>query len=139
MAWQCQDNASLGDDGCVIGKVDDETAASASGAMQRVWVKRVCDDKGSTDRVECLGRPCTYTIVKCATGVCGAPAGSTGSGISWSQALAPTIEKARAVGWNQETANLASPDRIFMVTKGRTDILPKDISTFNRVLIAVQE
>ena len=93
-------------------------------AMRRVCVKRVCNDKGSTNRVACLGRPCTYAIVKCTTGVCGAPAGTTGSGMSWLQALALAIEKACAVGWNQETADLVAPDRKNTIQHCRTKGLP---------------
>ncbi len=58
---------------CYAGMVRDEreteTACSASDVMQPVSKKMVCNDKGGTNRVGCLCRPCAYAIVKRTTGV----------------------------------------------------------------------
>ena len=41
-----------------------------------------------------------------------APAGAAGPGMPWSQALALAVKQgARAVGWDQDTADLDTPDR----------------------------
>jgi hypothetical protein len=77
---------------------------------------KICDDNGGTNRVGCRYRPCTYAIVERTSGALeGAPAGAAEAGISWSQALMIACDNKEAitVGWDQETATPALPDRAF--------------------------
>jgi hypothetical protein len=58
-------------------------------------------------------RPCTYAIVKRTTeDTFVSSAGAARPGISWLQALAIVMKQGTgAVGWNQDTADLDTPDR----------------------------
>ena len=94
-----------------------------TGATQNT---KVCNDSGSTNGVECRCRPCTYAIVKRTTEErMVSSAGAAGPGRSWSQVLALAITQgAGVVSWDQDTADLDTPDRKGSVAQRRTTVLP---------------
>ena len=84
---------------------------SDTGANQNT---KICNDSGSTNRVECRCRPCTYAIVKCTTEevnflLLERPGLARRGRKRWRM---PVKYDRRAVGRDQDTADLAAPDRM---------------------------